>query len=62
MTELIHSKMLLNKVIDEEEHNITFQNFKYDKIDINYIIKYKLEIKYKRSEKDRLIKSIKQIC
>jgi hypothetical protein len=54
--------MLLNKVIDEEEHNITFQNFKYDKIDINYIIKYKLEIKYKRSEKDRLIKSIKQIC
>ena len=62
MTELIHPKLLLNEVIDEDEHNITFQHFKYENIDINQLIKYKLEIKYKPQYKERSIKSVKQIC
>jgi|UniRef100_A0A6C0HDN0 hypothetical protein len=62
MTELIHPKLLLNKVIDEDKNNITFQHFKYENIDINQLIKYKLEIKYKPQYKERSIKSVKQIC
>jgi len=62
MTELIQPKLLLNEVIDEDEHNITFQHFKYDKLDINQIIKYKLEIKYKSQYKESSIKSVKQVC
>ena len=62
MTELIHPKLLLNKVIDEDKNNITFQHFKYENIDINQLIKYKLEIKYKSQYKEPSIKSVKQVC
>jgi hypothetical protein len=59
MTELIQPKMVLKDVINKDDYNVTFQEFKYDKIHINHLVKYKLEIKYKRLDS---IKSIKQIC
>lgn len=58
MTDLIRSKLLLNNVIDTDQPSLTFQMFKDNKYDIiitNQIVKYKLDMKYKRP----LVKPIK---